>query len=243
MLLPQTASAKRGEAVTFMYQWGHPFEHQLFEAPAPERLIVVSPDGKQTDLTKTLEKTSLPQGDKSVTAYRFHFTPEQRGDYVFALKAPPVWMAEGEEFLRDSVKVVLHVQAQKGWDQQCGAGFELLPLTRPYGLRAGMAFQSQIHQQPPGPRSIPAPPAPLTLQPPCLVEIERYNSVAPKALPVDEQITYAAKTDPNGIVTCSLPEPGWWCITAQRNGGVRKHEGKEYPVRERATLWIYVDGK
>jgi uncharacterized GH25 family protein len=49
------------------------------------------------------------------------------------------------------------------------------------------------------------------------------------------------RTDPNGVVTCTLPEAGWWCLTAQRAAGERKHEGKEYPVRERSTLWVHVD--
>ena len=47
-----------------------------------------------------------------------------------------------------------------------------------------------------------------------LVEIERYNAVVPKELPPDEQITRTAKTDPNGIFTCTLTEPGWWCLAA-----------------------------
>ena len=42
MLLPQTATAKKGEALTFTYQWGHPFEHQLFDAPSPQSLIVLA---------------------------------------------------------------------------------------------------------------------------------------------------------------------------------------------------------
>ena len=32
MLLPSSSWAKKGEVVTFTYQWGHPFEHQLFDA-------------------------------------------------------------------------------------------------------------------------------------------------------------------------------------------------------------------
>ena len=35
MLLPQTTGAKKGSPVMLLYQWGHPFEHQLFDAPAP----------------------------------------------------------------------------------------------------------------------------------------------------------------------------------------------------------------
>ena len=31
----RTARVKKGEAVTVLYQWGHPFEHQLFDAPSP----------------------------------------------------------------------------------------------------------------------------------------------------------------------------------------------------------------
>ena len=47
---------------------------------------------------------------------RFRFTPESRGDYVLVLQTPPIWMEEEGEFFQDTVKVILHVQAQKGWD-------------------------------------------------------------------------------------------------------------------------------
>lgn len=244
MLLPDKSSVKKGETVTFTYQWGHPFEHQLFDAPAPERLFVLTPEGKKIDLLKTLEKITVPAGEgKKVTAYRLRFTPEERGDYVFALKAPPVWMAEDEEFLDDTVKVVLHVQAQRGWDIQAGEAIEVLPLTRPYGLHAGMAFQAQIYQRPPRPPGIKPPPEPLTREPTCLVEVERYNATAPKELPPDEHVTRTAKTDPNGVVTCTLTEPGWWCVTPRRNWGNKERDGKMYPVRQRSTFWIHVDDK
>jgi cobalt/nickel transport protein len=229
MLLPQAVSAKKGEPVTFTYQWGHPFEHQLFDAPAPQSAFVLAPDGKKTDLTKTLEKVALPSGDKKVTAYRFRFTPEQRGDYVFVLNAPPIWMEEDQEFLQDMVKVVLHVQAQKGWDTAGGQDLDVRPLTRPYGLQAGMVFQAQVRAG-----------KPLA---DVLVEIEHYNATPPKELPPDEQITRAAKTDPNGVVTCTLTESGWWCLTATCRESTREHNGKSYPLRQRATLWVLVDEK
>ena len=63
VLLPDRALAKKGEKVTFTLRFGHPFEHQFFDATAPEKLLVVAPDGKKTDLTKQLEKISLV-GDK-----------------------------------------------------------------------------------------------------------------------------------------------------------------------------------
>src|SRR5262249_37429843 len=141
---------------------------------------------------------------------------------------PPIWMEDEQEFLKDNVKAVLHIQAQKGWDAPLGHDFEILPLTRPYGLQPGMAFQVQAV----------ADSKPLAG---ALVEVERYNPTPPKELPADEHITRTARTDPNGTVICTLTEPGWWCITAQRPHGRLEHAGKEYPVRHRASLWVNVD--
>jgi uncharacterized GH25 family protein len=230
MLQPQTASVKRGETVTLVYQWGHPFEHQLFDAPLPQSVSVVAPDGKKADLGASLEQTTQSgPGGKKVTAYQLRFTPDQRGDYVFLLNTPPIWMEEDEQFFQDTVKVVLHVQAQKGWDTRARQSLEMVPLTRPYGLQPGMVFQLQalVESKP---------------QAGGVVEIEHYNPAPPRRLPPDEHITRTAKTDPNGVVTATLTEPGWWCLTAQRDNGQREHQGKMYPVRQRSTLWVFVDG-
>src|SRR5262245_25214348 len=94
MLLLSAPSVKKGEAVTLLYQWGHPFEHQLFDAPTPQSLTVVAPDGKKADLTKRLEKTAVVADKEKRTAFQLRFTPEHRGDYVFVLESPPIWMAE-----------------------------------------------------------------------------------------------------------------------------------------------------
>ena len=243
MLLPETPSAKKGVPVTLIYQWGHPFEHQLFDAPPPARLAVFSPDGKEQDLTAALEKVKVvATGDKGVNAYRLRFTPEQRGDYTFVLSTPPMWMEEDKEFVQDNVQVVLHVQAQRSWDINTGQRFKLVPITRPYGLQAGTVFQAQVQAPPLAAIAGPAGPTwPLRPLAWSLVEVERYNIQPPERLPPDEQITRTCKSDPNGVVTCSLPEAGWWAITAQRPGPARVRDGKRYQTRERATLWVFVD--
>jgi len=231
MLFPDKSSVKKGDTVTFTYQWGHPFEHQLFDASQPDSLIVVAPDGIKRDLTKPLTKIDIPAGEgKKVTGYQFRFTAEQRGDYVFLLSTPPIWLEDEQEFYQDVVKVVLHVQAQKGWDATAGSELELLPLTRPYGLTAGMVFQAQCLA---GGKPLEA----------ALVEIERYNPAPPKELPPDEQITRSAKADPKGVVTATLTDPGWWCVTARLDGKQHERDGKKFPLRQRSTLWIYVDDK
>ena len=251
MLLPSTATGKKGEEVTILYQFGHPFEHQLFDAPPPAKLLLVEPGGKSRDLTKSLEKIKVKGADgKDVAAYRLRFTPKVRGDFTFILNTPPIWMAEDKEFLQDTAKVILHVQAQKGWDVNQGKEFRIVPVTRPYGLLAGMVYQARITA---GTQLISEgsddPSKGITIRmrdtpvPGLPVFIERFNPEPPKKLPRDELITFATKTDPNGIVTATLPSAGWWSITAQRDAGSRNYDGKDYPVRQRATLWVYVDEK
>jgi cobalt/nickel transport protein len=229
MLLPQLVTPRAGEVVPFVYQWGHPFEHELFDAPAPESVFVLSPRGKKTDLTRALTPAKVAtEGSKQAGAYRLNFTPEERGDHLFILNTPPIWMEEDKEFLQDTVKVVLHVQAQNGWDRVAGQPYEVVPLTRPYGLLPGMVFRAQVLAQGKEPiRGV-------------LVEIERYNAKTLAQLPPDEFRTYTAKTDSAGIVSCTLPDPGWWCITAHAEEGKKDHAGKAYPLRRRTSLWVYV---
>jgi hypothetical protein len=81
------------------------------------------------------------------------------------------------------------------------------------------------------------------LLPRTLVEIERFNPAPPKELPPDEHITRSVRSDPKGVATTTLTEPGWWAMTAVRDGGTRDRAGRAYPVVERSTLWIYVDDK
>jgi cobalt/nickel transport protein len=229
MLLPDRPAVKRGETAMLLYQWGHPFEHQLFDAPAPQAVRVIGPHGQKTDLLQNLEKIEQPVGEgKTVVAYHCRFTPKLRGDYLFVLHTLPIWMEEDQEFLEDLVKVVLHVQVQKGWDRIAGEHFELVPLTRPYGLEPGTVFQIQAL----------ADGKPLSGS---HIEVEHYHPAPPPELPPDEQITRIVKSDPSGVATCTLAEPGWWCLTAHRDHGQREHNGKSYPVRQRVTFWVFVD--
>ncbi len=236
MLLPASPSVERGKEVKLTYQWGHPFEHELFDAPKPESLIVLDPDGKKTDLVDKLKKVSVQVGKVELTTYELSFTPPDVGDYVFVLHTPAIWMAAEGEFYQDTVKVVLHVQAQKGWDQGEKLKYDFVPLTRPYGLVAGTVFQVRLlyRAQLDG-RATSAADKP--------VEIERYNAIPPKELPADEFITRVVKTDPGGVVTCDLPEAGWWCFTAAHKGGTKDHDGKPALVRERTTFWVHVADK
>jgi cobalt/nickel transport protein len=136
------------------------------------------------------------------------------------------------EHVSDTAKAILHVQSQKGWDAKSEGKFELLPLTRPYGLEPGMVFQAQV-VLPPNIRE-----KSINNN---LVEVERYNPTPPKDPPADEHRTRTVKPDPNGVVTATLTDSGWWCLTASRDGGGVAKDGKQRT--HRTTLWVFVDEK
>jgi cobalt/nickel transport protein len=242
VLLADPPSARAGEAVTLTLRFGHPFEHQFVSAERPRRVVVLDPDGRTTDLLPKLELVSTPAGEgEPIQSYRLRYVPAVRGDYVFAVECDPVWLPGEEVYVHDTAKVLVHVQTQSAWDAAAGVRMELLPLTRPYGLRAGTAFQAQAF----GPsgdgqngRGING----LTPLPLTLVEVERYNPAPPKDPPPDEYVTRTVKTDPNGVATATLHDPGWWTLTAVRDAGTRDRGGRTYPVKQRATLWVFVDG-
>jgi uncharacterized GH25 family protein len=225
MLLPGKHSVKAGEEVTFSHQFGHPFEHELFDTAEPQAVYVIHPDGTKEDIKKGLKKVAAdgPEG-KKVTGYTFAFTPPKRGDYTVVAVSPEV-KAEGQKLhLKDVAKVVLHVQTQNGWDNTAvdakTAPFDLQPLTRPYGLTAGSAFHVDV---------LDAEGKPVRRAP---VEVEKYNPTAPKALPADEFVTRTHRTSRTGTAVVTLTEAGWWGVTAVKADDKAEH---------RCTLWVYVD--
>ncbi|MSQ93586.1 MAG: DUF4198 domain-containing protein [Gemmataceae bacterium] len=249
MLLPDRPWANKDEKVTFTYQFGHPFEHELFDAPEPRTVIVILPDGK-TQKVEKFSKLALKGADgKKVTGYRFTYEPTMRGDHTVVLQTPPIWMEETKDFIQDTVKVVLHVQAQKNWDADLPAGvlsdskLKVIPLTRPYGLLSGMIFQARF-ALPPG--KIGQTGKVLATTAGQEVEIERYNPEPVKNPPADEFVTFKTKTDQNSVFTFAFPQAGWWCMTAGCHDQKQRQwtdAGREGPIRERATLWIHVDEK
>jgi hypothetical protein len=252
MLLPDRHSVKKGEKVTFVYQWGHPYEHALSDAPWPKKLIVIPPGGKELDLLPTLEAFKQAGADgKDVTSYRFHFTPEQRGDYTFLLRSAPLALDDDKEKVTDIVRVVLHVQTHGDWWASAeGESIDFSPLTRPYGLLPGMVFQARASWTRPssggsgvtgGGVQIPwGQLLPANRLEGVLVEFERYNAQPPKETPDDELITFKTITNLDGVATLSLPEPGWWAITLVPRP-YRVDNSK--PPRTRATIWVYVNEK
>ncbi|RME71286.1 MAG: DUF4198 domain-containing protein [Planctomycetota bacterium] len=223
IVLPDASSVRKGDTVRLDMQFGHPFEHELADMPPPARLALRSPTGTIRELTNAVSLyRTLPLGSGKARTYRARWQPDVRGDWLVDLRTAP--MRHGAGLQRDHVKLVVHVQAERGWDAVLGQPLEIVPLTRPYGLFPGVTLRGQVF----------ANGSPLA-QGFAYVSVERYNPRAPKTLPPEERITRTERTGPGGTFAVTLPEAGWWVIAAERP---RRTESAK--VHERGLLWVYV---
>lgn len=231
ILVPEPSAVRRGEAVTVRYSTGHPFECQLVNTEPPAKAQVVLPDGRtRVDLKPQPAEVDDVQGGK-VTVQTLTFTPTERGDHRVVVTTPLHFDEHAGGFVQDELQVLVRVQVAQGWDRPLGQTLELLPLTRPYGLKPGFAFKAQARLQG----------KPLA---DAEVEIERLNPVPPKDIPEDDAlITQAARTDVNGYVVCTLDEPGWWGLMVTTEDGTKEKDGKAWPIIRRGILWVKVESK
>ena len=227
---------KPGEAVTWKYFWGHPYEMIIYDAQ-PAKFFVRTPDGKRDGAQvkeSSIKDDATGQMRKS---YEVSYTPAAPGDYYLCLEGPAYYIAEEQVFWQDYVKQPCHVMAAKGWDKPVGLEVELVPLTRPYGWPAGSVFKAQAFFKG----------KPLKN---AAVEIEKFNGAhVPKdKLPKDRLgedneplITRVLKTDNQGYLVCSLDSPGWWVISVSVEDGKKFQDGQPCPVEKRGCLWVYME--
>ena len=208
--------------------WGHPYEGLYFDAPSIKKAGLIKPDGSKVNLTPSNIEVTDVEGSKS-KAYKLSFTPSEKGDYIIYADMEALEVDEEEIIWEDHVKAIIQYKTTGGWDQSTGQVIEIIPLVRPYGLEEGFVFVGQALYLG----------KPLSGAP---VEIEKYYPVgeAPDPLPEWEpMITREATTDPNGVFSFTLDEPGIW-VTAVANTIPAQDEG-EYDKDIRGILMIPVE--
>jgi cobalt/nickel transport protein len=229
MLIPESPAVWPGSAVRLQFFYGHPYEHELLPAAPPAAIQAYPPGGEPVPLSPAPEAGGAKAGDGQPLVHAYSYGVERRGDHVLVARAAPRFEKEHGEVLEAHLKVVVHALSERGWDRLVGQPLEIVPLTRPYGLRPGWVFRGKalLEGKPlEGAR----------------VEIERYNPQPPQGdLPEDEFITRTGTTAAGGVFAATLDEAGWWIISVTARHGTRKGAGgKEYPLVVRSTLCVYV---
>lgn len=229
ILLHNATLAATNGPVTVTFATGHPFELEMEPARRPERLVVVDARGHVTNLTAALQPV-LFRGDTNAGAWQARFEPV-RGDTWLVLDCAPEVDREQKTVYREFVKTCVHRGRQEGWERRSGQPLEIVPLTRPYGLRPGMVFSGRLLRGD-------APAAGAE------VYYERLSDrpPAPGLRPPEPLITFAVRTDADGRFVLALPEPGWWVVGAYvEDLGTELHGDEPYRLEGFAGLWLRVE--
>ena len=224
MVIPSDNMVMQGEdrTVKIVLSFSHPFEGAGMELVQPAE-FGVSVNGKKESLLDALKETTV-MGQK---AWEADYRINRPGVYTFYMTPKPYWEPAEDCFIVHYTKTVIAAFGDEdGWDERAELKTEIKPLTRPFGLYAGNAFQGIVY--------LDGKPAPYSE-----VEVEYYNADGAAEAPSDYMVTQVVKADANGVFTYAPPVAGWWGFAAL-NGAAEtiKHEGDDKDIELGAVLWV-----
>lgn len=225
ILISDVPWVERGGTAIFLYYEGHPFEMELVAREAPEAVNIIDANGNRVDATASLVVKEININGSTIPKYQFEFSPKRSGDYIASVKGKPE--TTDKDLWETFSKLVLHCNKSDGWDQVVGDPIEIVPLTRPYGIRAGSVFTGKVL---------------MNGQPAAGIEIEfeEMNDTPPAELPAEPLITGVVKTDTNGQFAVTLDREGWWGLAASAEAGTVEREGKQLTRHITSYFWIYI---
>ncbi len=207
-----------------------PYEYQGYPMDMPQLFAQLRHPPEQDnpperkDLLGDVEEISY-LGQK---AWGVNVALDKPGLYQFILEGRPWWDEARKRYIQHQAKVILPVfGVGAGWEKPAGLNFEILPLSRPFGLIAPALFSGRILLN--GKALADAP-----------VEAIRINADGHVAAN-PWQKSLVARSDQNGNFSFMLNQPGWWCCMALWPGDPLKGPDGEQKQLERGTLfWLYV---
>ena len=127
------------------------------------------------------------------------------------------------------VKTTLPVYGvERGWSLPVGQRFEIVPLSRPFGLTAPAMFSGVVLMDG----------KPLAA---ASVRMARINTEK-RPVPTSWHEDIAARTNNKGEFSFVLNQPGWWCCMASIPGDPLKGpDGQPKPLQLGTLFWLYVD--
>lgn len=151
------------------------------------------------------------------------------GLYQFIIEGRPWWDAAHGRYLQHYVKTTLPVYGvERGWSLPVGQRFEIVPLSRPFGLTAPAIFSGTVLMDG----------KPLAS---ASVRMARINTEK-RTVPTSWHEDIAARTNNKGEFSFVLNQPGWWCCMASIPGDPLKGpDGQPKPLQMGTLFWLYVD--
>ncbi|WP_294965884.1 DUF4198 domain-containing protein [Sulfurimonas sp.] len=208
-------SNEKQSNIEFDISFIHPFEQTGMTLLKPKVYV----NSKENQLSL---KQSIKFNHK---AWQSTYKIKRPGVYKFFVEPKPYFEPAEEKFIIHVPKVIISsFGLEDGWDEPIGLKYEIIPMTKPFGLYAGNLFQGKVlHDGNPA----------VDVE----VEVELFNKYELKE-PSDAHITQVIKTDANGVFSFVMNHKGWWGFAALIEEGELKHEGKSYPIENGALMWI-----
>lgn len=234
-----TAHEAAGEPaeVDILLSMMRPFLHAGVEVDMPQLFAALRHDADPAaDLGGAQPERRDLLGDVEEIRYLGHkawganVALDKPGLYQFIVEGRPWWDEERQTFLRHQATMALPVHGvDRGWHEATGQSFEIVPLTRPFGLSAPTLFSGRILLD-----GKPLPDAKVRM-----VRINADGAAA--TTPWHEEL--AAVSNAAGEFSFLLAQPGWWCCEALTDGPPLKGpDGELKPVERGALFWLFVDG-
>lgn len=224
MIIPSDSMVMQGESKTveLALSFSHPFEGVGMELIRP-KFFAVEANGKPLDLLGTLKATGVMGHSAWTTGYKI----KRPGVYMFHMEPQPYWEPAEDCFIIHYTKTVVTAFGDdEGWDREIGLKTEIVPLSKPFGLYTGNAFQGIVKFNG---KAVPY----------AEVEVEHYNETQKAQAPTDYMVTQTVKADGNGVFTYAVPQAGWWGFAALNTADYKlKHNGKEKDVELGAVIWV-----
>ena len=209
-------SNKNESDIKFDISFIHPFEQSGMTMEKPKLYLNSTKKSIGLKETKKLEHKSW------LADYKINMP----GVYKFFVQPQPYFEPAEEKFISHVPKLIISsFGLEDGWDEPIGLKYEIIPMTKPFGLYSGNLFQGKVlHNGKPA----------VNVE----VEVELYNEFGLKA-PSDAHVTQVVKTDDNGVFSFVINHKGWWGFAALIEEGELKYkDGKSYPVENGALIWV-----
>lgn len=225
------------EEVDILLSMMRPFLHEGLDVDMPQLFAVLRHDAdpNATEGGAQPERRDLLGDVEEIRyldqkAWGANVGLDKPGLYQFLMEGRPWWDEERQTFLRHQATLALPVHGvERGWSEPAGQSFEIVPLTRPFGLNAPALFSGRI-----------------LLDGKALagakVRMLRINADG-AAAPTPWHEDMAAISNAEGEFSFLLAQPGWWCCEAITDGPPLKGpDGELKPVERGALFWLFVDG-
>lgn len=214
-----------GRSVGLTFSFSHPFaaDGMVLDLPAT---VTVTTSGETSDITDLL----VPGEVMGTPGYTMDYPLGRPGTYVFAMEPQPYWEPSEDSFILHYTKTYVTAYGDdEGWDAELGLKTEIVPLSKPFALWAGNAFQGVV--------MFDGAPVPFAE-----VEAAFYNAdrsaVAPDALMEVQTL----KADANGVFTYATPAPGWWGFAALSEADYTlPQDGAQKTVELGAVIWVHFE--